>query len=260
MSEELFARALQAVRGSVQEIYLHVLGEPLLHPRIAQFLAMAQAESLPVNITTNGTEIAKQAETLLNASIVRQINFSLHAYAELPGSTAQSKLAEVLDFTERALKTRPELYINFRLWDIGVQAASPWNEFVYNAIAERFGTRIAPEKFSPRHKSEPVCGKLYVHSDSRFVWPGESSGEERSEGTCRALDTHCGILVDGRVVACCLDPQGALTLGDIHSNTLCEILEAPRAQSMKAGFAHGKLTEAFCRKCPYCRRFKRPGK
>jgi len=260
MSEELFAQALRAARGCIQEIYLHVLGEPLLHPRFAQFLAMAEAESLPVNITTNGTEIGRQAETLLKAPSVRQINFSLHAYAELPESEARQKLAAVFDFAERALKERPELYLNFRLWDIGVQTSCPWNEFVYNAIAERFGASIDPARFSPRHKSEPVCGKLYVHSDSRFIWPGESAGEERGEGTCRALDTHCGVLVDGRVVACCLDPQGVLTLGDIRENTLCEILETPRAKAMKDGFAHGKLTEPFCRKCPYCRRFKRTGR
>ena len=257
MSEGLFAQALRAARGCIQEIYLHVLGEPLLHPRFAQFLAMAETESLPVNITTNGTEIGRQAETLLKAPGVRQINFSLHAYAELPESEARQKFTAVIDFAERALKERPELYLNFRLWDIGVQASCPWNEFVYNAIAERFGASIDPARFSPRHKSEPVRGKLYVHSDSRFIWPGESAGEGCEEGTCRALDTHCGVLVDGRVVACCLDPQGALTLGDILENTLCEILETPRAKTMKDGFTHGKLTEPFCRKCPYCRRFKR---
>ena len=131
-------------------------------------------------------------------------------------------------------------------------------------IRETFGVEVTPGHFCSRHKSFNISGRIYLHEDTRFEWPGSNKVTSASsvtgtpvQGTCRALDTHVAILHDGRVVACCLDYSGQITLGNIQENGLAEILEAPLARELREGFAQNELRHPLCRACSYCKRFSR---
>ena len=254
MSSTLFKRCItSAAEAGIENVYLHVLGEPTLHPGFALFLKEIRTAGLTLTLTTNGTTIARTAHHILNCSAVRQVNFSTHAYAELDRDAAENHLHNVLDFCKIALAARPDMYINLRLWNIGDSQAGDWNSFAISRINETFGTQVAPGNFCSRHKSFPVTGRLYIHEDSRFEWPGAASLEKK--GTCHALETHAAILHDGRVVACCLDYSGQITLGNIADQGLAEILDSPTARNIREGFEKHELRHPFCQKCSYCRRF-----
>lgn len=254
MSSTLFKRCItSAAEAGIENVYLHVLGEPTLHPGFALFLKEIRTAGLTLTLTTNGTTIARTAHHILNCSAVRQVNFSTHAYAELDRDAAENHLRNVLDFCKIALAARPDMYINLRLWNIGDSTAGDWNSFAISRINETFGTQVAPGNFCSRHKSFPVTGRLYIHEDSRFEWPGAASLEKK--GTCHALETHAAILHDGRVVACCLDYSGQITLGNIADQGLAEILDSPTARNIREGFEKHELRHPFCQKCSYCRRF-----
>lgn len=264
MPSALFKKCIAgAVEADIENVYLHVLGEPTLHPGFALFLREVKAAGLTATLTTNGTTIRRVAHHILNCPAVRQVNFSTHAYAELPPDDAREHLGDVLDFCRIALIARPGMYINLRLWNIGAATAGDWNEFAISRINETFGTQVAPGNFCSRHKSFPIAGRLYLHEDSRFEWPGMSPQAENSRdpqqivrGTCHALDTHVAILHDGRVVACCLDYSGQITLGNIADQSLPEILGSPTARNLREGFEKHELRHPFCQSCSYCKRFK----
>ena len=167
-----------------------------------------------------------------------------------------------------ALAARPELYINLRLWNAGdfsdADRQKKWNQFLIAQVARTFGLTesTAPdlEHFCSRHKSFPVVGRIYLHQDSRFEWPElderrKTRDERIATGTCRALDTHVAILHDGRVVACCLDHSGQITLGRIQEQNLAEILESPAAKSLREGFEKHELRHPLCQSCSFCKRF-----
>ena len=254
MSSTLFKRCItSAAEAGIENVYLHVLGEPTLHPGFALFLKEIRTAGLTLTLTTNGTTIARTAHHILNCSAVRQVNFSTHAYAELDRDAAENHLRNVLDFCKIALAARPDMYINLRLWNIGDLQAGDWNSYAISRINETFGTQVSPGNFCSRHKSFPVTGRLYIHEDSRFEWPGAASLEKK--GTCHALETHAAILHDGRVVACCLDYSGQITLGNIADQGLAEILDSPTARNIREGFEKHELRHPFCQKCSYCRRF-----
>lgn len=263
MPTELFEKCIAGAQEiGAKNVFFHVLGEPTLHPGFAHYLKNLEQTSLKLTLTTNGTTIARTSRHILDCPAVRQVNFSTHAYAELPLDDARRYLENVLDFCRMALAVRPEMYINLRLWNIGDTAAGDWNSFAISRINETFGTQVAPGNFCSRHKSFPVTGRLYVHEDSRFEWPGTSSGAESARdpqqivrGTCHALDTHVAILHDGRVVACCLDYSGQITLGNIADQRLSEILSSPTARNIREGFEKHELRHPFCQSCPYCKRF-----
>ena len=256
MSSTLFRQCIAgAVDAGIENVYLHVLGEPTLHPGFALFLKEIKTAGLSLTLVTNGTTIARTARHTLDCPAVRQVNFSTNAYAELPPSDARGHLENVLDFCRMALAARPDMYINLRLWNIGDTAAGDWNSFAISRINETFGTQVTPGNFCSRHKSFPVTGRLYVHEDSRFEWPGTSSGVVNVRGTCHALDTHAAILHDGRVVACCLDYSGQIALGNIADQSLPEILGSCAARNIREGFEKHELRHPFCQKCSYCKRF-----
>ena len=218
-------------------VYFHVLGEPTLHPGFAHYLKKLEQTPLKLTLTTNGTTIERVGRQILASPAVRQVNFSTHAYAELPRETAERHLQNVLDFCRIATIERPELYINLRLWNVGAEEASPWNNYMLRRIHETFGVE-----------------------DTRFEWPKPNekveNRDERIAGTCRALDTHVAILHDGRVVACCLDHSGQITLGHIAEQTLSEILQTPLVCELREGFAQHELRHPFCQNCSFCKRFK----
>lgn len=276
MSSELFDRCITEAATVTDQVYFHVLGEPTLHPGFSLFLKKLEATPLKLNLTTNGTTIARSGKAILASPAVRQVNFSTHAYAELPLDEAAENLQNVLDFCRMAAVQRPDMYINLRLWNMGDESSNPWNKYMLEQVNKAFGrdgtdenhkadesrAPVTLEHFCSRHKSFLVEGRIYLHQDSRFEWPGSDelrvTSYERKypKGTCRALDTHCAILHDGRVVACCLDHSGQITLGRIQQDSLSKILAGPLAGSIKEGFAQHELRHPFCQSCTFCKRFK----
>lgn len=288
MDSKLFETCIAGAQEiGATNVYFHVLGEPTLHPGFAHYVKKLEQTPLKLTLTTNGTTIERTGRQILASPVVRQVNFSTHAYAELSRETAGRYLQNVLDFCSLVIVERPDLYINLRLWNIGAKEASPWNSYMLKRIHETFGVDVTPGHFCSRHKSFNITGRLYLHEDTRFEWPsldessstnstGSSTGsrtlshpehnidrcdveESNSKivvGTCRALDTHVAILHDGRVVACCLDHSGQITLGHIGKQSLSEILESPLASNIREGFAQHELRHPFCQTCTFCKRFK----
>ena len=266
MSTPLFEKCIAGAQEiGAKNVFFHVLGEPTLHPGFVHYLKKLEQTPLKLTLTTNGTTIERTGRSILASPAVRQVNFSTHAYAELPREAAERYLQNVLDFCQLAAVERPDLYINLRLWNVGATEATPWNRDMLDRIRETFGVDVTPGHFCSRHKSFPVIGRLYIHEDSRFEWPETSKVTEPAEvtaskypaGTCHALETHAAILHDGRVVACCLDYSGQITLGNIQEQSLADILEAPLARELREGFAQNELRHPLCRACSYCKRFSR---
>lgn len=267
MSSELFERCIAESATVAENVYFHVLGEPTLHPGFGLFLKKLEATPLKLNLTTNGTTIARTGKLILASPAVRQVNFSTHAYAELPPEIATRHLQDVLDFCKLANAERPDLYINLRLWNVGDEASDIWNRTMLTKVNEVFGRssdsnepsqQISLEHFCSRHKSFPVVGRIYLHQDSRFEWPElDESRAKSTAGSCRALDTHVAILHDGRVVACCLDHSGQITLGNIADQSFAEILESSAAKSLREGFEKHELRHPLCQSCSFCKRFSK---
>ena len=267
MSTELFERCITESATVAENVYFHVLGEPTLHPGFGMFLKRLEQTKLKLNLTTNGTTIARTGKLILASPAARQVNFSTHAYAELSPEIAKRNLQDVLDFCKMANAVRPDLYINLRLWNVGDNASDTWNRAMISKVNETFGrssgsaepsAQISLEHFCSRHKSFPVVGRIYLHQDSRFEWPElDESRAKSTAGSCRALDTHVAILHDGRVVACCLDHSGQITLGRIQEQSLAEILESPAAKSLREGFEKHELRHPLCQNCTFCKRFSK---
>ena len=69
---------INKIKPYTKEIYLHVLGEPLIHKDINSFINYACNNNLKVNITTNGYLI----NNIANNTNLHRLNISLHSFSE----------------------------------------------------------------------------------------------------------------------------------------------------------------------------------
>lgn len=81
-----FRQLAEKIRPYTDYLYLHVLGEPLMHPALKTLLDICRELSFRVVITTNGTLLPAQETVLLSSPALYKINVSLHSFeANAPG-------------------------------------------------------------------------------------------------------------------------------------------------------------------------------
>lgn len=260
LSEEEFDLLTDCVRGKVCFLYFHLMGEPLLHPLLPQFITMAREKGFKTVLTSNGT-LLRRAMALLD-TLPHKIQLSLHSHE----SNARGELSEYMDqvmrFSTQAAGKGTCMVL--RLWNQGGMDRE--NEEVMRLIE-----KYVPKPWKERPDGFRLCDNLYLEFDRKFEWPGgggkaasdDSDGkQEESDGKleaspskskqeyfCKALIKQIGVLSDGSLVPCCLDHDGDVILGNLFHQSLEEILASPRAQALVKGFRHHAATEPLCQSC-----------
>ena len=260
LSEEEFDLLTDRVRGKVCFLYFHLMGEPLLHPLLPQFVTMAREKGFKTVLTSNGT-LLHRAMALLD-TLPHKIQLSLHSHE----SNARGELSEYMDqvmrFSTQAAGKGTCMVL--RLWNQGGMDRE--NEEVMRLIE-----KYVPKPWKERPDGFRLCDNLYLEFDRKFEWPGgggkaasdDSDGkQEESDGKleaspskskqeyfCKALIKQIGVLSDGSLVPCCLDHDGDVILGNLFHQSLAEILASPRAQALVEGFRHHAATEPLCQSC-----------
>lgn len=244
VSPERFSAILFSIKPYTNYIYLHVLGEPLLHPQLAELLRIADEMGFHVNLTTNGSLLAMRRSVLLESSI-RQFNISLHdAEENVAESQWNHYLDEVFSFAdERAQQS----YFSLRLWNRMGDGCSSFNQFCLEKMANHWQVDMSDAMQS---RNKKLTDHIFFQNAARFSWPGVKSLQVRNR-TCYALKDHVAILVDGTVVPCCLDGNADLSLGNIFQQPFGEIISCERAEKMLAGFRLHTAVEPLCADCGF---------
>ena len=249
MSVEEFSVMAEKLRGTVQYLYLHVMGEPLLHPELPQILAAAEKLGFRICVTTNGTLLDKAGEALLNSGALHKVSVSLHSFEGNDGGDMRPYLESVWSFAEKL--SRRGVIAALRLWNEG--GAEERNGEVLAFLREKTGDSPWEEK---RDGSFTLREKLYLEHAEKFEWPDLSAPESGTE-FCLGLRDQIAVLVDGTVVPCCLDHEGDIPLGNLLNEDLEDILAGARAKEIYEGFSRRCPTEELCRRCGYASRFNR---
>lgn len=259
ISVENFSKTLDQIKPFTDFIYLHVKGEPLLHPKIDQLLEISHEKGFKVNITTNGTLITKNREKLIGKPALRQMNFSLHSFDGHEGSSDKAGYVEnILSFTREIIQ-KPDVFISYRLWNLDTNNLSNLqkkkNREILEMIEREFDLSYQIEEKIAPGSGIKLADRIYLNQDHEFQWPSLCAQEDDGKGFCYALRTHAAILADGTVVPCCLDGEGVINLGNIHQMSFAEILNGERATNLFDGFSRREAVEELCRKCGYRQRF-----
>ena len=249
MSAAEFARIAARLRGEVEYLYLHVMGEPLLHPQLHELLRIGGELGFRLCVTTNGTLLDRAGETLLGAAALHKVSVSVHSFEGNGGGDMLPYLESVWAFARQAAARG--VIVALRLWNGG--GAETRNGEVLTFLREKTGTAQWEEK---RRGSFQLGERLYLEQAEKFDWPDLGAPESGAE-FCLGLRQQVAVLVDGTVVPCCLDHEGDIALGNLLHEELGAILQSPRARALYDGFSARQPSEELCRRCGYASRFDR---
>jgi len=242
MSSAQFETIIQKIKPYTNYIYLHVKGEPLLHPELEKILKICEDNKMQVNITTNGTLLKQKLNILEESKCVRQVNISLHSENDLS--------TYFVDIFDACKKLKEKMYISYRLWTLNNYQLDKKSTGIVNKIINEY--HLSP-KVVEKLKTElqiKIDVNTYVNKDNLFSWPNLET-EEISHNFCYGLSTHFAILVDGTIVPCCLDGEGNINLGNIFEDDLEQVLRSERVQKIITGFKNNKCSERLCLKCSF---------
>lgn len=243
LSEGEFDLLTEKVRGKVCFLYFHLMGEPLLHLLLPQFIMMAREKGFKTVLTSNGTLLHRCMELL--DTLPHKIQLSLHSHESNERGELAEYMEEVMQFSTQA--ARKGTCVVLRLWNQGGRDRE--NEEVMRIIEQH-----VPKPWRERPDGFRLADNLYLEFDRKFQWPDagkERVGEDgqKAQLYCKALTKQIGILSDGSLVPCCLDHDGDVILGNLFRQSLEEILSSPRALAMTEAFKHHAASEKLCQNC-----------
>ena len=234
-----FKLVLNKLKNYTDYLYFHVLGEPLLHPKINELIDVA-SNNFKINITSNGYLIDK----IKNNKNIRQLNISLHSFNSKYNISLSKYLENIFNSIDNLIKNNT--YISLRLW-----VKSEYNKEIIDYINNRYNTNINYDV-----ENYTINNKLFINNFHEFIWPDLNNNYYSEEGTCYALTDHIGILVDGTIIPCCLDSKGIINLGNIYNDNINDILKNKRVENMIHNFKNNKKCEELCKHCKFIEKNK----
>ncbi len=233
ISEEEFSFLLDKLKNYSKYLYFHVMGEPLLHPKINDLINNASKDFF-VNITTNGYLINR----IKNNKNIRQINISLHSFDKKYNKSLNNYLEDIFDSVDTLVNNGT--YVSYRLWTDCVDKS-----YIINKLNEKYKVSIQNEK------KYILSNNVFFEVEEEFIWPNLDNNYINDSGSCMGCRNHIGILVDGTVVPCCLDSNGIISLGNIYKEELGDIINSELFINIKNGFLNNKKIHELCKHCNF---------
>jgi len=243
MTREEFDILTNKLQGRAKHLYFHLMGEPLLHPMLPEFIEISRQKGFIPIITTNGTLLAGCSEKLINAKPFK-ISISLQSYEGNENRSEEnlkSYLEQVCNFAKEAA---PEIVIVLRLWNKGGMEEE-------NSNIEAFLHEEFPGDWRKNRSGFALADKVFLEYGESFEWPDTKYEEKTEPFFCYGIRQQIGVLVDGTVVPCCLDADGVMALGNLFKDDLDNILSTPRAKAIYDGFSMHRPVDELCKHCGY---------
>ncbi|MEG0822926.1 MAG: radical SAM/SPASM domain-containing protein [Erysipelotrichaceae bacterium] len=241
-----FELIIQQIKPYGIFVYLHVLGEPLLHPNLKGILAICEAYAMKVHITTNGTLINNYLDVLCETKCLRLVNFSIHSFSEQSNIQQDVYLDNILAASKKLASS--DIYVSLRLWSLVDHKLDNTTKMLAEYFYNSFNMNISYETVKLAHN-------IYLNFDEVFEWPSLNNPVNNIESKCLGLSGMIGILSNGEVVICCLDSKGDTSIGNIFKEPLKDILNKPLVQDIIDGFNKNKSICKLCQHCTFRNRF-----
>ena len=239
MDFTLFKKIITEAKDTLELIYLHLAGEPLLHPKLFEMIAFCKKNKMPVGLSTNATLLdEKYSKELIRANL---------DYLILSFDAFRPETYEAIRRGANFHKTLSniEKFIEIK----GPRGKKPFTviQFVY---MEKNKKEI-PEFFSFWGKKE-----IDVARAKPFI---TLSGLDTNLGAIKwtYIDKPCflpwrqlAIYWDGIAVPCCFDYIGGYIIGDLKKQTLKEVWNSKPMQEIREKHLRGESkTINICKNC-----------
>ncbi|MGN1405761.1 MAG: radical SAM/SPASM domain-containing protein [Erysipelotrichaceae bacterium] len=235
---ETCKKVLEQIKEVCDYIYLHVLGEPLLHPDIDKILDYCDNLKLNVQLVTNGLLLSKN---ILNHPSLRKLSISLHSVNNIGISDSYfDNISEIIQDNK--------VNIELRFYD-----SEHLDERLKSYLNKLNKEYVIKE--TSRKDSYKLKDNVYIYFQEFFRWPDINDSFISSQGKCLGAVNQLAVLHDLSVTICCLDPKGYNKIGSLKDKSLKEIIESEEYKKLIAELKNNRLTKELCTKCSYRLRF-----
>ncbi len=238
MDAPLFRRIIDQAMPDLEFVYLHHLGESLVHPRVGEFIAYAKAAGVRTGLSTNANFLDRRRGDVLLQSGLDFLVISLDAATET--SYGQMRVGGDFFSTQKNVETF-----------LKQQRAQP-NELVVVVqliVSECNRDEIGEFAREWRERGANVMIKQARDFAGQVNWPVAQT--QHKALPCRMPFSELTILWDGRVVPCANVFEGEPSLGSLQTESLDEIWNGEAMQTFRKAHISGCVGNiAVCRRCP----------
>lgn len=247
-----FARIIEQSRDTLEFAYLHLAGEPLLHPRLGECIAHAAAQGVTTGLSTNGTLLGREAAEMLIASPLASLIISLdgteaETYRKIRGGDHFDRVvANVQQFLKlkKAAGRGPQTIIQMICLDENRHQA---RQFLRD-WQQRGADAVRLKRFFN------FAGNV-AEQDTQTNAPAPPQTDGASQGRvprppCFLLWRQLAFYYTGEAVSCCHDFLHQSLLGNINQQSLAALWNTPRIREMRALHLAGRQEEIpLCARC-----------
>ncbi len=237
MDFALFKKIVDEISSFAELVYLHGLGEPLLHPNFFEFVEYAKGKGLRVGISTNATLLNKNnARALLESSIDYVIlavdGATKETYEKIRVGAnfalVEENIKNFLNYKKR-YKKPPFVVIQFITMDENEREVGPFL------------------------KKWQGKGASVVRIKQKIALKDADKNDKRNTPDyCFHIFRQLNINWDGTVVPCCEDVYGRYPLGNIKNEKITDIWNNKKMTILrKANFQKNRNKIGLCRTCHY---------
>ena len=229
------------IREFCNYIYLHILGEPLLHPESDRILDLLDRKGFHLQLVTNGTLLNRYPD-LLKHDCLRKLSVSVHSYDH------SNKDEHYFDTLNGLIEHNNDKTIELRFYN--EETLSDTLKGYKASLIEKYGIETTRRSDSFRLKDN-----VYIYTQDFFDWPSMDHPFVSDTGYCHGGIDMIAINHEGKVCLCCLDPLALNEIGDLNKECLKDILSSDTYLNIVKAFKEKKIVSDLCKHCSYRSRF-----
>jgi len=225
MSWEIFKSVIDQCRGYAKTMYLHQIGEPLLHRDLIQFIDYASEAGIRTSISTNCLLLDKEMTRKILESKLSEITLCLDSlnkeiYEKIRvGSNYEQVIKNITYFILEKKRVQSKIHCQLQMIKVSLNVQE-W---------DKFGSIL--------FQADEILKKNY----SSFAG-NVGKGEKISSGF-KCDKTHNSITINwqGQILVCCRDYDGITSLGEIGKDKLEDVWKKHKGTRCS--------TIQFCQRC-----------
>ncbi|MGR3220984.1 MAG: radical SAM/SPASM domain-containing protein [Candidatus Anammoxibacter sp.] len=261
-------------------ISFHLMGEPLLHPEVNNFMMYCKEKGLKTNLISN-ISLFNDANIDHALKYIDYLEISLQSFNDESFAYRNAKKFTYDEYIDLIKKIINDKFFSLSKTGISVTLIessknkirnfkdnaqfldsnktlqvffdSYWVDFFQRMSKEYNLEYRKPEGLRFKRLNHEFLPGVVFNTRSVTTWGNNMCGSAKNipalRGKCNALRSQLGILWNGDVVPCCLDYDGSIILGNVYNSSLADIMNSDFSVKMKTGFKTGKLHHASCKKC-----------
>ncbi len=243
MELDLFKKIVDELSNHKSRVWLHYMGEPLMHPRIFELIELAAKKLSYFGMSSNGILLTRdRIERILDSGLHR-FEISLDSLDPglldqlRPGGNPENIIENVHEFF-RVKYDRGQKYpitsINYRELKENLRETGKFAAYWKKILREPdFVLAFPYERFGGHESAEHAT----------YTVPHERRA-------CLKLWNKVLILADGRLVACDAMFDGQVVMGDTRNSSIKEIWNSPTYHEMRQKHLEGRADElSICNVC-----------